>query len=264
MSNEPMNQQSSPSRPLRLVLFLGLFLTAALTVSTSGTGAERWTNLAPSNPPPARFGHTLVSDSANDRAIMFGGAANCAPLNDVWLLTSASGLTGPPAWSRLTPTGIGPDARYGSNAVYDGASNRMIVFGGVAGGYCSGAPPPRNDVWVLTNANGLGGTPAWILLSPGGSQPAPRAHSTSVYDRSSNRLILFGGNRNVGNCFFESNDTWILTSANGLGVSPQWINANPSGGPPVARFEHVAVYDASANEMIVFGGQSPCPPTSSV
>ena len=195
----------------------------------------------------------MVSDSANDRAIMFGGAANCAPLNDVWLLTSASGLTGPPAWSRLTPTGIGPDARYGSNAVYDGASNRMIVFGGVAGGYCSGAPPPRNDVWVLTNANGLGGTPAWILLSPGGSQPAPRAHSTSVYDRSSNRLILFGGNRNVGNCFFESNDTWILTSANGLGVSPQWINANPSGGPPVARFEHVAVYDASANEMIVFG-----------
>src|SRR5947207_2086769 len=139
----------------------------------------------------------------------------------------------------------------------------MIVFGGVAGGYCSGAPPPRNDVWVLTNANGLGGTPAWILLSPGGSQPAPRAHSTSVYDRSSNRLILFGGNRNVGNCFFESNDTWILTSANGLGVSPQWINANPSGGPPVARFEHVAVYDASANEMIVFGGQSSCPPTTS-
>src|SRR6476646_7893099 len=173
---------------LRLALLLGSSLTAALTVNTSGAGAERWANLAASNPPPARFYHTLVSDSANDRAITFGGAANCGPLRDVWLLTNASGLSGPPAWSQLTPTGTGPDARYAANAVYDGANNRMIVFGGAAGGYCSGAPPLRNDVWVLTNANGLGGPPAWIQLSPGGTPPTARAATTSVYDPSSNRL----------------------------------------------------------------------------
>jgi galactose oxidase-like protein len=158
-AERPMTFQSSRDR-LRLVLLCGLSLTAALTVSTSGTGAERWVNPAPSNPPPARFNHTLVSDSANDRAIMFGGAANCGPLKDVWLLTNASGLSGPSAWTQLTPTGTGPDARYAANAVYDAASNRMIVFGGAAGGYCAGAPPLRNDVWILTNANGLGGTPA--------------------------------------------------------------------------------------------------------
>src|SRR4051812_16251234 len=162
-----MNQQSL-LRLRRVVLLFGLFLTAAFTVSTSGTGAERWTQLAPSNPPPARFNPTFVSDSVNDRAIVFGGGANCAPLNDVWVLTHASGLTGAPAWSQLTPSGMGPDARYDANAVYDAATNRMIVFGGAAGGYCAGAPPPRNDVWVLTNANGLGGTAAWILVSPGG------------------------------------------------------------------------------------------------
>jgi N-acetylneuraminic acid mutarotase len=253
-----MSLRSSLSPRLRLVLLFGSSLLVAFTVSTSGSGAEQWTNLAASNPPPARFNHTLVSDSANDRAIMFGGAAACGPLNDVWVLTNAGGLTGPAAWSQLAPTGTGPDARWVANAVYDAASNRMIVFGGAAGGYCSGAPPLRNDVWVLTNANGLGGTPAWIQLSPIGSPPAARGSSTSVYDPSSNRLIVFGGNRNIGNCGFESNDTWILTFANGLGGTPQWINANPGGAPPTARFEHVAVYDASANEMIVFGGQNSC------
>jgi hypothetical protein len=247
-----MNLKSS----LSFVVFR--YVLGVLLVSTSAS-AQQWTKLAPSNPPPARFNHTLMSDSANDRAIMFGGAAACGGLSDVWLLTHASGLTGAPAWSQLAPPGIGPDARYGANAVYDAASNRMIVFGGAAGSYCVGVPPLRNDVWVLTNANGLGGPPAWIRLSPSGSPPAPRAASTSVYDPSSNRLIVFGGNRNVGNCFFESNDTWILKFANGLGETPpEWINANPSDGPPIARFQHTAVYDASANEMIVFGGQNSC------
>ena len=210
-------------------------IPAALAVPTFGNGTEQWTNLAPANPPPARFNHTLVSDSANDRAIMFGGAASCGPLNDLWVLSNASGLNGPASWTQLAPTGGGPDARWGANAVYDAANNRMTVFGGAAGSYCVGAPPLRNDVWVLSNANGLGGTPAWQQLSPVGPAPTPRGTSTAVYDPSSNRMIVFGGNRNIGNCFFETNETWILTFANGLGGAPQWINANPSGGPPIAR-----------------------------
>ena len=211
-----------------------------------------------SNPPPARFYQEMVYDSANDRAIMFGGAANCAPLNDVWVLAHASGLTGAPAWTQLTPTGVGPDARYAPNAVYDATNNRMVVFGGASGGYCAGAPPPRNDVWVLTNANGLGGTPAWVQLSPSGAAPAARNSSSSVYDAVNNRMIVFGGNRTEGYCGGESNDTWILTFANGLGGSPAWLPVSAAGGLPEARMRHTAVYDAAANEMIVFGGHPDC------
>ena len=94
-----------------------------------GSGAGQWTNLNPPNPPVARFGHTLVSDSANDRVIMFGGGTNCGPLGDTWLLTNASGVNGPAAWSQLA-TGPGPDSRWHANAVYDAATNRMVVFGG--------------------------------------------------------------------------------------------------------------------------------------
>ena len=39
----------------------------------------------------------------------------------------------------------------------DVANNRMTVFGGAA----QGSGIATNAVWVLSNANGLGGTPAW-------------------------------------------------------------------------------------------------------
>ena len=251
-------QSSSLSRRLPLLVLLGLAFPLVFTVATSGSGAGQWSNLNPSNPPAARFGHTLVSDSASDRVIMFGGGANCAPLGDTWLLTNASGQNGAAAWTQLAPAGTGPDARWHANAVYDAATNRMVVFGGAAGGYCAGAPPLRNDVWVLSNANGLGGAPAWSQLLPSGAAPPAMGASTSVYDAVSNRLIVFGGNRNIGNCFFETNATWILTFANGVGGSPAWIQVSPTGGPPIARFNHTAVYDAAANQMIVSGGQNSC------
>ena len=55
-----------------------------------------------------------------------------------------------------------------TSAVYDGITNRMIVFGGATCDPCGG----RNDVWVLTNANGLGGAPAWLELFPSGEPPS--------------------------------------------------------------------------------------------
>jgi len=52
-------------------------------------------------------------------------------------------------------------AKEAHTAVYDYTSNRMIVFSG--GNHDTVSP----DVWVLTNANGLNGTPAWIQLALG-------------------------------------------------------------------------------------------------
>jgi hypothetical protein len=78
-------------------------------------------------------------------------------------------------WIQLTPVGGPPPTREMNSAVYDSTSNRLIVFGGCVGGMfceCSAAPVQVfNDVWVLTNANGLGGTPAWLELTPTGGPP---------------------------------------------------------------------------------------------
>ncbi len=135
----------------------------------------------------------------------------------------------------------------------------MIVFGGDANAECVYAPPNNfNDVWILTNADGTGGAPEWIRLSPTGPAPTPRTYHAAVYDETSNRLIVFGGNPGPGSCSIGMNDAWVLTNANGLGGTPAWTRLAPTGTLPPGRDAHSAVYDAGSNRMIVFGGQRPC------
>jgi hypothetical protein len=120
----------------------------------------------------------------------------------------------------------------------------MILFGGEGSGGVVG------DVWVLTNANGLGGTPTWIQLAPAGTPPQARVGHTTVYDPASNRLIIFAGESNVA----LLNDAWVLTHANGVGGVPTWTQITTSGTMPAARADHSAVYDSAKNRMVVFGG----------
>src|SRR5271170_2158174 len=94
------------------------------------------------------------------------------------LLLAASALA-QPSWTQLSPSGTPPVARGGTTGVYDPTSNRMIVFGGLDAGGNN-----LNDVWALTNANGLGGASQWINLIPNGATGSPPARSghSAVYD----------------------------------------------------------------------------------
>ena len=111
-------------------------------------------------------------------------------------------------WSELNLSYPVPPPRAFHSAVYDQTNNRMIVFGGCADQYCF---DPLNDTWVLTNANGLGGTSAWIQLTPSGSLPNARAYPNTVYDATNNRMIVYGG-LGVSD---DLSDVWLLTNANG-------------------------------------------------
>jgi len=93
----------------------------------------------------------------------------------------------------------------------------MIVFGGGLGGSNS------NEVWVLENANGTGGTPTWTQLSPSGTPPAGREEHSAVYDPSHNLMTVFGGNNSTS----VLRDTWVLSNANGLGGTPTWKQLGP-------------------------------------
>ena len=93
----------------------------------TGSGDERWTQLAPSGTPPDVFlaGHSAIYDSANQRAVVFGAETDWSH-NDVWSLSLAGGG----AWKHLAPAGTPPAARYLHSAIYDGTNQRMVVFGG--------------------------------------------------------------------------------------------------------------------------------------
>ena len=53
-------------------------------------------------------------------------------------------------------------------------------------------PRWRNDAWVLTHANGLGGDPAWIPLKPSGTPPEACAGATAGLARTPFDRMLVG------------------------------------------------------------------------
>ena len=217
---------------------------------------ESWKQLRTNVPPAARDSPSGIFDAANNRLTVFGGrnASDTANLNDAWVLANANGNTGTGVWTLLTAGGAAgsPPVRWGAASAYDSANNRLMIFGGCA----AGCLPALNDVWVLTNANGLGGVPAWVQLAPTGTPPTARTKSTSVYDAASNRLIVFAGQDGSGNGCSTFSDTWVLSNANGLGGTPAWTQLSPTGGPPLGQYGAAAVYDSANNRMVISGGSA--------
>jgi len=250
-----------------LAIVLGL---SQLVQAQQATGPG-WIQLGPAHkttggpPAPAkRLLQSAVYDPATNRMIVFGGATqdfgNFGLYNDVWVLANADGTGGASAWVQLTPSGAPPAPRFGAGGVYDPGSNRLIIFGGLLRENANMFPPcnpaintgDSNDVWVLTNANGLGGTPAWTRLSPAGEPPSERRSGVVVYDAASRRLIVFAGNEA---CAKES-DTWVLTNADGLGGTPTWTRlTSPTFPPARGEIQYGGAYDAAHNRLIVFGGR---------
>jgi hypothetical protein len=233
-------------------------LNAVLALSNAnGTGTGTWSIVIPSGSggsPSARNFDTGVYDAANSRLIVFGGCAftgiYCTAMqNDVWVLTNANSLNGTPTWAQLAPLGKLPPARWGHAAAYDAVNNRMIIYGG------DNLNTTFGDTWVLSNANGLGGAPAWTRLAPTGA-PDGQDDATVVYDSTHNVLVLFGGR--LANFGRDTNSVWTLFHANGLGGTPSWTKlvANGTIGAPPKRDSHLAAYDSAGNRMIIFGGNS--------
>ncbi len=230
-------------------------------------GTPTWTQLTASGSPlPAiHSASTSIYDQTNERLIVYGGGFfhSSPPLNGTFVLTDANGLGGTPTWSLLPAVGAtcspfgqagsctGANDRLQNSSVYDPISGRMISFGGHIAFFFTA----MNDTRVLTNANGLGGSPTWQTLAASGSPPAVRATHTSVYDEGSNRMIVFGGwdtKYPSPNLFY--NDLRILDNANGVSGSPTWLPVTAPGGPS-PRGSHSAVYDPINNRMIVYGGR---------
>ena len=138
-------------------------------------------------------------------------------------------------WTQIAPSGPLPTPRRETCAIYDESHDRMIVFGGLSSGDIT-----RNDTWVLD----FGALPAWSQLQTVNS-PA-RASAAAIYDPVRKRMLIFGGHD--GSAF--RNDLLSLA----LDGSPVWQQVQTAGAPPTPRNFCTAVYDASRDRMLVFGG----------
>src|SRR6478672_2030733 len=101
----------------RIIMFggYGTSLPQNHVWTLSLSGPARWTQLSPlGTPPPGRYGHSMVYDSARDRLLVFGGTADgILGFSDVWELT----LSGTPAWHALTTVNP-PPGRFAHVAIY--------------------------------------------------------------------------------------------------------------------------------------------------
>jgi hypothetical protein len=158
-----------------------------------------------------------------------GAALACLALA---LALPLDALAGNGVWTEI-PGDFTPSARAFTGVVFDPVRNRLIVIGG--------NPGPLGDVWVQS----LTGAPVWTKLNPMGTPPSARYGHTAIYQSTLDRVIVFGG--------FDTalrNDVWALS----LSGTPTWTKLNPSGSSPVPRSGHVAIYDATRNRMVMFGG----------
>ena len=231
----------------RMIIFGGTSFSEALSDTWILTNADglhgqpAWIPVVTAAAPPATSYSNGMYDSNSNRMMLFGGASG----TDVWVLTNANGLgSAAPKWIQLNATaGVGDMPNVLTDyekTVYDPVNNLMIVYDSTAG------------VWVLTHANGLGGTPVWSQLNVPSNGPSGRAAFTTVYDAAANRMIVFGGSAG-GN---DLDDLWVLANANGMDASlSEWIPL-PTGTStvPSGRSGHLAVYDPTSDAMSIFGG----------
>jgi len=128
----------------------------------------------------------------------------------------------------------------------------MIVFGGtdLAG---PNSLTDYNDTWVLSNADGTGGTPSWTKLNPAGGPPEARRIHSAIYDSSHDTMYVFGGLDDAHSSTLG--DLWKLTDVNGLrSAEPKWKQIGQLGTPPGGSYGQSVVFDEANQRMILFGG----------
>jgi hypothetical protein len=117
----------------------------------------------------------------------------------------------------------------------------MILFGGYAG-------EARSDTWELDLSLA---DPRWKPLATLGATPPARWAHSAVYDSRRNGMVVFGGADGSGLNPTPRSDTWLLSFAD----CDAWVPLPLAGSPPLARYDHGAVYDPIADRMIVIGGR---------
>jgi hypothetical protein len=161
-----------------------------------------------------------------------------------FLLLPSTTAFGAPAtkWAELKTGPVTPIPRMTHSLIYDPLRNRMILYGGY--GYTT-SEGYLSDVWALN----FGKDPAWTQLATNDG-PGARGFHSAIYDPTQDRVLVFGGVSNTpGQRDTYFNDVWSLSLSD-----LQWTRIIPTGTPPPPRAEHSAIYDASRNQMVIFGG----------
>jgi N-acetylneuraminic acid mutarotase len=208
----------------------GTATTTGQTGTTAAPGTALWTELKPSGDGPSvRAGQCMVYDAKNDQVIMFGGTDSTALFADTWAYSPSVN-----AWKNLNPSGQVPSGRAAMAMVYDPASGKVVMFGGIEKNALLG------DTWIYDP-----GTNAWTEVTTTGAGPSARGGHAMVYEPATGKVLLFGGKDDSG----VLNDTWTFDVA-----TTTWTRLEPANGSPTARYGHAMTVEDATGKVLVFGG----------
>jgi hypothetical protein len=209
------------TRRQRVVLFSGATqFSGGATPDTWEWDGTQWTDLSQPTSPTGQFGASFVYD----------------PPEGYSLLASVDGTTWAwdgAAWTLLASAEEGPPARYFASLAFDGARNRVVLFGGCISDLCETEVP--NDTWEWDGVS-------WTRMATTG--PSARSSAAMVYDAKLQKVLLFGG-ASAGGIL---NDMWTWDGA-------AWTSLTPQGEVPSPRQQSAATYDDVRDVLLVFGGQ---------
>lgn len=217
--------------------------------------ATRWTELALTVRPGARFSAALTWDPVRQRLVLFGGSSQInspggvvgQTFSDTWTFDGT-------AWSQLTPTAS--PAGGAAVGTWDEAMQRVVVMSGGTWAFdgttwssvATGGPPSwrstlaydpqaqrlmavnRAETWAVING-------AWTLLTPATPLPATFSTGRLVWDPSRQRVLLQGD---------RGTFAWNGTD---------WVQLQPTAQPLEAP--EALVFDAAAGRPVAItrGGE---------
>ncbi len=215
-----------------LVLFGGNTSTSGLSFIPQNdlwaldVAAGTWREIAPSGAPPSeRLFHTGTIDPEKHLMFVYGGGGENAfqgPFyGDLWQVDLTTG-----AWTELSDgKGNAPNARIWSTIAFDGAKNRLVLFGG----HDDGAVGNNSDTWAFdlgsNSWNNI--TPEETVNNPSAAfcdfpadftlpnlaAPDRRSAQLAGFSSLNNTFAIFGGKTDCGIIddvwiFDASSDTW--------------------------------------------------------
>ncbi len=214
-----------------VVLFGGSHNPGTAANETWAWDGGSWYPIVPTgNSPPSRRGHAMAYDAARGRVVLFGGDGfdGGGHKNDTWEWDGAS-------WHQIEPEGPSPSPRLDHAMVYDEVRERVILFGGDAGGVEGDI---QNDLWEWDGAS-------WHRIEVHGPSPSARSNHSMAYDSARRRVVLFGGNiPDDGND--DGSAIWEWDGASWQQIASESLSPSPN-------FDYAMAYDAARGRVVLFG-----------
>ena len=193
-----------------------------------------WTNLTyVGGAPSPRYGAAMAfdPDPEENGSVLYSGcyaeSFSVVCSNDTWVWQGWSG------WVPLAPSLTGPAVGFAAMA-FDPVDDYLVLYGGCAGIFCLGI---SNATWEFADGQ-------WSPAAPT-LTPEALADAAMVWDRSIDRLVLFGG----------INDSLDILAATWEFAAGEWSLASPSASP-TGRAAFAAAPDPSGTVPLIQGGET--------